>query len=387
MKKDRQTTVEESVGPHIMDYSTFVPSGSPVRHRRKVPFRPYPMLPEEYRGIVDEIKSLDWDLGQCILTADDYMELVIDAYASNVHWSTRIEGNPLSPEEVCKITRRFSSGAVMESNPGYVQEIVNHLYPMFVDVRRYRRFSLDEVTAVHLRLMTGTGYHGVPGDIRTGEVSVQSPDGQDLFICCSPQHVREETESLLEWVNAAPFDPVCTAALFFHEFESIHPFFDGNGRVGRVLFQTMLQSMGLRHCGLCRFEKHLLEDAGLYYDLLAYTDETADYAPFVCYVAESLLNAYREAFGIYSERDRVADMDEAVRSLAYAAKDVGAFTLADASAWVPSLSDQTLRMKLNSLADMGILRKEGRSKGMRYVFNDPFSELRAKVAEEFPDLL
>lgn len=385
MKKDRQIAVEAT--PHIMDYGSFVPSGSPVRHRRKVPFRPYPLLPEDYRETVDEIKSLDWELGQCILTADDYMELVIDAYASNAHWSTMIEGNPLSAEEVCRITRRFSSGAIMESSPGYVQEIVNHLYPMFADVRRYRRFSSDEVTAVHRRLMTGTGYHGVPGEIRAGTVSAQSPDGQELFVCCPPQHVREEMESLLEWVNAAPFDPVCTAALFLHEFESIHPFSDGNGRVGRVLFQTMLQSMGLRHCGLCRFEKHLLEDAGLYYDLLAYTDETEDYAPFVCYVAESLLNAYREAFGIYSERDWVADMDEAVRSLAYAAKDAGAFTLADASAWVPSLSDQTLRMKLNSLADMGILRKEGRSKGMRYVFNDPFSELRAKVAEEFPDLL
>lgn len=382
-----QSTIPESVGPHMMDYESFVPTKQPLRHKRKVPFRPYPALPTWYRGLVSEIRRRDYDLDQYIISSRDYIKLAEDAYASNVHWTTRIEGNPLSQEDVAKITGRFSSGRYDETNPGNIQEIINHLYPMFVTNPVGRMPTLKTAEKVHTLLMEGTGFRGIPGELRDVEVSVQTSGGEDLFICCPPAHVREESESLFDWLMSSPFDPVCTAALFFHEFESIHPFLDGNGRTGRTLMRMVLQAGGFGNCALCRFEEKMLKRNNVYYDLLAYTDETGDYTPFVCYTAEALLQSYTEANELFSQKDLVKDMDEVSRTLAYNAKDYGTFTLADARVWIPSVSDQTLRNRLNGLEGVGILRKDGHGKGMSYAFNDPFAEVKGRVAARMGDIL
>lgn len=96
-----------------------------------------------------------------------------------------------------------------------------------------------------------------------------------------------------------------TATLFFHEFESLHPFEDGNGRTGRVLFQALLKQLGLPNCDLCIFEEKMLSDTSTYYSLLAYVDATGNYTPLVRYVSESILCAYREAADEFSNRDRL----------------------------------------------------------------------------------
>ena len=259
-----------------------------------------------------------------------------------------------------------------------MQEIVNHLYPMFVDVRRYRRFSSDEVTAVHRRLMTGTGYHGVPGEIRAGAVSVQSPDGQELFVCCPPQHVREEMESLLEWVNAAPFDPVCTAALFFHEFESIHPFADGNGRTGRALFEQWMEENELFRCRNSGWAEALLSDTGTYYDLLAYTDSVGDYGPFADYVVESVHQAYTDLHDVMSSKDLAKDMGRPLWNVAFAARHLGYFT-------VPYMAKQTHLTEgqaaecLRDLQAMNLVEESDTRYGAGYRFLDPFEDVRDRI--------
>ncbi len=125
----------------------------------------------------------------------------------------------------------------------------------------------------------------------------------ELFIACPRGSVETELRSLMDWVNTSPFGDIVTATLFFHEFESIHPFEDGNGRTGRALFQALLKQLGLPNCDLCRFEEEMLSDTATYYDLLAYTDSTGNYIPLVRYVSESILCAYREAVDEFSNRD------------------------------------------------------------------------------------
>ena len=357
-----------------LDYSRYKVDGYPVRHKEKVPFYPMLSLSQDVRRMMREIREMDRSLDDLILSGADYEELVLDAYASNIHWSTKIEGNRLTMDEVRELTRRYSNGEMKESPKGPVQEILNHLGSMFSQGLFKQPWTMETVVDVHRILMKGVG-QTEPGRIREVEVSVTDADGFEYFIPCPAINVTRELCSLVDWANNSPFGEIVTATLFFHEFESIHPFEDGNGRTGRVLFQMLLRELGLKNFELCKFEESLLSDQETYYNLLAYTDKTGNYTPLVTYVTESLLHAYSEALDVFSEKDRLRGMEENTRRIALMAKDVGSFTLQDATAWV-SIGESALKKKLDDLVDAGILHKEGRTRSMRYVFSDPFADLR-----------
>ena len=353
-------------------------AGYPVRHKAKMPFRPMLILDLDSRSMMSEIYRMDRELGEFLLSADDYRELVEDAYASNIHWSTKIEGNRLTFEEVRELTELYSSGTLHESSNGPKQEILNHLFQMFSN-----RFSLpwtvETVKEVHSILLKDVE-DLEPGIIRTKDVSVKGTDGMEYFIACPNEHVSTELESLIEWANTSPYPPVIASTLFFHEFESIHPFIDGNGRTGRTLFQMLLQEYGLPNCHLCKFEERLLSNKETYYDLLAFTDSTEIYTQLVSYVIDSLYEAYVEAVDLFGSRDRLAHYDENLKSLARKARSKKIFTLSEACEW-SNASEQSIRSQLNVLVDDGVLRKEGKTRAMRYVFDDPFDGLRPMIED------
>ncbi len=359
------------------DYSRYRPTGYPVRHRRKVPFYPMLSLSMDVRGQIRAIRGMDEQLSGFMLSEKDYLDLVKDAYASNVHWSTKIEGNKLTIDEVRELTTRYTRGEVRESPNGPVQEIINHLRLMISDDLFGLPWSTDTVRDVHRMLMSGVG-QTAPGEIRGCEAAVVGRDGFEYFIAAPASAVGEELESLVDWVNSSPFDEVVTSALFFHEFESIHPFEDGNGRTGRTMFQILMQELGLRNCSLCKFEEELLSDSRAYYELLAYTDQTQNYTPFVEYVTESLFVAYQRAVEEFSSKDRLRGMEENTRLLAVRAKECKQFSFHEAASWL-NLGESSVRSKLDDLVDMGILGKEGKTRAMRYTFLDPFRDLRGTV--------
>ena len=359
------------------DYSRYRPTGYPVRHRRKVPFYPMLSLSMDVRGQIRAIRGMDEQLSGFMLSEKDYLDLVKDAYASNVHWSTKIEGNKLTIDEVRELTTRYTRGEVRESPNGPVQEIINHLRLMISDDLFGLPWSTDTVRDVHRMLMSGVG-QTVPGEIRGCEAAVVGRDGFEYFIAAPASAVGEELESLVDWVNSSPFDEVVTSALFFHEFESIHPFEDGNGRTGRTMFQILMQELGLRNCSLCKFEEELLSDSRAYYELLAYTDQTQNYTPFVEYVTESLFVAYQRAVEEFSSKDRLRGMEENTRLLAVRAKECKQFSFHEAASWL-NLGESSVRSKLDDLVDMGILGKEGKTRAMRYIFLDPFRDLSGTV--------
>ena len=363
------------------DYSGYRVSSFPVRHRKKVPFYPMLSLDLEIRAMMTEIHRLDTELGSYLLSGQDYYDLALDAYSSNTHWSTKIEGNRMTFEEVKKLATEFTNGTVKESPNGPNQEILNHLGFLFHDELGLP-WNIETALYVHRYLMKGVS-DIEPGVIRSESVSVQGSDGTEFFIACPVSSIDEELSSLMDWVNTSPFGYIVTATLFFHEFESIHPFLDGNGRTGRVLFQTLLKQLGLDNCDLCKFEEKMLSDSVTYYNLMSYTDLVGNYTPLVRYVTESLLEAYEEAVDTFSKKDVLRNMDENTRCIVSNARNFGPFTVRKASEWV-HLSEAKVKKILDDLVDGDILMKEGRTRSMRYVFMDPFRDIKESVSKENP---
>ena len=362
---------------------TFKPKGYPVRHKRKVPFTPAISVPQDFISRRRKIRELDLELDRFILSAKDYMDLVIDAYSSNVHWSTMLEGNPLRENQVRKITHStFSGDAPSPEMPaGPQQEIINHLTCLMPGQPMKMPWDHEFVQIIHDILLQGTGAKFKPKAYRKTHGSVKTSTGMEAFIACPPSSIKEEMSSLLFWLNnsAPAYDSIAAATVFFHEFESIHPFTDGNGRTGRCLFHLFLQTTDLPNSHLCKIESELLSDEELYYQLLAYTDDSGSYEALIDHVSDSILRSYERSHQHLSEKDLLSsELDEVTKRLLKMAKRWGKwFAVSDAAKWVSSSGAQTVRNKLNSIVDLGALNKKGRTQSCRYRIRNPLEDVRA----------
>jgi Fic family protein len=106
--------------------------------------------------------------------------------------------------------------------------------------------SVEDLCRLHLTLMAGTREAHLGGVIRTEQnwVGGVNPCAAE-FVPPPPEYVRDLLEDLCTYVSSQDHSPLVQAALAHAQFETIHPFADGNGRVGRALIHLVLRRRGL----------------------------------------------------------------------------------------------------------------------------------------------
>lgn len=364
--------------------SRFKPKGFPVRHRHKDVFDPRITISPEFSSRVRKIRELDVEFNRFILRADDYFDLIADAYASNIHWSTSLEGNPLSEDEVRIVTRETLSGMGRERKGGPSQEVVNHLVKVYAPNAFELPWTDRTICRLNEFLLSDTGNTARIGEYRESRVMVGDViTGEEHFIPAPPEYISDYMARLLEWTNgqAAAYEPIAAATVMFHEFESIHPFEDGNGRTGRCLFHLYLQHRALNNSHLCMIDRKILEDQDLYYDLLGYADETGSYKELIDLISIAILESYEEAFQTLSRKDLLGSgIDETSKRLlikARAHKEY--FSLAEAKEWIDLVGEQTIRKRLNELEELGALESIGRTRSKRYRMKDPLLKYKERI--------
>lgn len=371
----------------IIDLDKF---GYPVKHRRKVPFNPILNVPKEIALWNSEIYRLESELNRYILSAEDYLELISEAFADNIHRSTKLEGNPLPLDEVRRLTRgTFKEGFTEKQYEFPVQEILNHIGAYMIPKLNIN-WDLEQIQIIHSFLMFGDDGSS-PGELREDETSVYSSEGQELFVPCPPSHIEEEMKSLLHWINhtGPALYPVVAGALLFHEFESIHPFKDGNGRCGRTIFHMYIQNHGLENSKLCFIEQEIVSNPESYYDMLAKCDFTGDYTALIKYFTLSVKSSYEKAVNRLKEKDLLSrDIDEISKRILIKAKERrDSFVLNDARSWFNNISDYILRNRLTELVEIGALWSEGATRDKSYIFADPMRKLMDNPSEKQKMLL
>lgn len=98
---------------------------------------------------------------------------------------------------------------------------------------------------------------------------------------------------LLAWLASAPVHPLIASCVFHYEFEFIHPFTDGNGRMGR-LWQTLILSQWQSLLAYLPVESVIRVRQTAYYQALADADSLADSTPFIEFMLQALLDAMTE---------------------------------------------------------------------------------------------
>lgn len=161
--------------------------------------------------------------------------------------SSRIEGTQASISEVLA----DEAGATVDRNPADLQEVKNYIIALDYGLQRLNDIplSLRLIKEIHKRLMEGVrGHHATPGEFRRSQNWIGIP-GCTLT---TAKYVPPPPEELLDCLSAFEFflhdkqlPTLIHIALCHYQFEAIHPFLDGNGRVGRLLITLLLIERGI----------------------------------------------------------------------------------------------------------------------------------------------
>ena len=149
-----------------------------------------------------------------------------------IHGSLAIEQNTLNLEQVTAVL----NGKQVLAPPKDIAEVKN-AYEIYERLDELDPYSVDDLLTAH-GIMT-RGLVDESGVFRSGPVGVVDQEGNVLHFGTLAQYVPDLVVELLEWVSTSDVHMLIRSCVFHYEFELIHPFADGNGRVGR-LWHTLL---------------------------------------------------------------------------------------------------------------------------------------------------
>ena len=196
--------------------------------------------------------------------------------------SLAIENNTLSIEQVTAVL----DGKLVLGLPREIQEVRN-AFAAYEHLPNWQAHSAADLLTAQGLLMAGLVDDA--GCFRTGGVGIYN--GQDLVHIAPPaSRVSALMTDLLSWLASAPVHPLIASCVFHYEFEFIHPFADGNGRMGR-LWQTLILSQWQPLLAYLPVESVIRVRQTAYYQALADADTLADSTPFIEFMLQALLDA------------------------------------------------------------------------------------------------
>lgn len=199
-----------------------------------------------------------------------------------IHASLAIENNTLSLEQVTDII----DGKTVIGPPRDIQE-VHGAVSAYEKLDSWQPYMLEDLLDAHAILMRDLVEK--PGCLRTGGVGVYQ--GGKVVHMAPPAHlVHDHLIRLLGWVEQTDEHPLVASCVFHYEFEFIHPFADGNGRMGR-LWQTLILSKWKPLFAYLPVETLVRNRQAEYYASLAAADEQGEATPFVEFMLAALFDA------------------------------------------------------------------------------------------------
>lgn len=193
--------------------------------------------------------------------------------------SLAIEGNTLTEEQITALL----NGKPVLAPPRELQEARNAL-KVYERLPDWDGHQERDLLAAHQLLMKGLLDH--PGRYRTSGVGVTAGLGV-VHMAPPANRVHKLMRDLFNWLGATREHPLIASSVFHYEFEFIHPFADGNGRMGR-LWQTLLLSEWHPVFAWLPVESLVHQQQADYYRALNASTKAADCAPFIQFMLECI---------------------------------------------------------------------------------------------------
>lgn len=225
---------------------------------------------------IGSISSLNGELNP-ILRRDNRIRTIYSSLA--------IEQNSLSLNAVTKII----NGKKVLGLPNEIKEVEN-AYQTYQQLAFLDPYSVDDLLAAHKQMMSGL----VPeaGVFRSGGVGVFKGN-KVVHVAPPAKRVSTLIGNLFSWLKSTSTHPLIKSCVFHYEFEFIHPFSDGNGRIGR-LWQTLILSKWQEVFLWLPVETIIKDRQTDYYTCLNQADNQADSTVFIEFMLSAILQSLKE---------------------------------------------------------------------------------------------
>jgi Fic family protein len=280
-------------------------------------FIPKPLPPEPpllvNAGLQHRIETAGIALGRLdgigrLLPGPD--ELLYSCVRKEAVLSSQIEGTQSSLADLLLHENSVAPGVPEED----VQEVSNYIGALSHGLKLLDKLplSLRLIREVHEVLVSGTrGARKTPGEFRRSQNWIGgSMPGNAAFVPPPAQEVMPALSALEKFMHRTDIPTLLKTGLVHVQFETIHPFLDGNGRVGRMLIPLMLVADGLLERPWLYVSLHFKRHRGTYYELLqrvrtkgAWEDWIAFYLEGIAVVADEAVRKIRNLLALF-ERDR-----------------------------------------------------------------------------------
>lgn len=213
--------------------------------------------------------------------------------------SSRIEGTQATLGELLAA----EAGAVVDRSPEDLREVANYVVALEHGVKRLKSLplSLRLVRELHARLMRGVrGGQATPGEFRRTQNWIGPPGCTLMNAMYVPPPPDALMTCLADWEQAlrrAEFPPLVQAALIHSQFEAIHPFLDGNGRVGRLLITLLLIERGVLPTPLLYLSAFFEATRREYYDRLLGVTQRSEWERWLEYFLNGVARQSEDAVG------------------------------------------------------------------------------------------
>lgn len=196
-----------------------------------------------------------------------------------IHSSLAIENNTLTLEQVTAVV----DGRHVLAPPKDLLEVQNAI-AVYDALDTFDPTSVDDLPRAHRMLMGGLVSEA--GCLRSGDVGIFSGD-EAIHMGTPARYVPEVMAGLFQWIRTSDAHPLVVSCVFHYEFEFIHPFQDGNGRMGR-LWQTLILSRWNPIFAWLPVESLVKDHREEYYRALADSDAHGDNTGFVEFMLQMI---------------------------------------------------------------------------------------------------
>lgn len=315
--------------------------------------------------------------------------------------SSQIEGTQSTLEDVLQ----YEIDHAHHEQPRDVVEVVNYVRAMNHGLERLKEFplSLRLIREIHRELLEGVrGQNREPGEFRKTQNWI-GPEGCTLadavFVPPPPHEMFEALGNFEKFLHSEdPMPPLIHCGLAHAQFETIHPFLDGNGRVGRLLITFFLCHRGILSRPLLYLSHHFKRYRTEYYDRLMAIRATGDWEGWIRFFLTGVRDVSREAVvrshAILRLRQEHANQIQSGFGLA-TANGLRLLDLLFRTPWVTTAQAQdylqctfpTANQMISKLTRLGILHEvTGGKRNRQFVFSDYLSLFpsRRRIEEALP---
>ncbi len=212
--------------------------------------------------------------------------------------SSQIEGTQSSLHDVLAAEAKILS----KNQPSDVDEVVNYIKAMNHGLERLPSLpvSVRLIREIHEKLLEGArGSHLTPGEVRTSQNWI-GPSGcllsEATFVPPPPHEVKQHLSDLEKFVHKNSQLPLLVKIGLVHlQFETIHPFLDGNGRIGRLLITLLLCEQGVLVKPVLYLSYYFKKHRQTYYDKLQSVRDNGDWENWLTFFLEGIVEVSEQA--------------------------------------------------------------------------------------------